>query len=56
MKNLSAYTIAKNCTDISDCQAGINELDQYFRSTKKPKDRAYVRYFKLNEKIKKLQK
>jgi hypothetical protein len=56
MKKLSAYTIAKNCSDISDINAGIKELDQYFATTKKPKDTAYIRYFKLNEKLKKLQK
>lgn len=25
-KLLSAYTIAENCTDKSDCQAGIDEI------------------------------
>jgi hypothetical protein len=56
MKKLSAYTIAKNCSDIEDCQQGINELNEYFEKVKNPRDSTYIRYFKLYEKLKKLQK
>jgi hypothetical protein len=49
---LSAYTIAKNCTDASDCIYGIDELKAYLNRAKKPNKTAYIRYFKLTEKIK----
>lgn len=59
-KKLSAYTIASNCTDISDIDAGINELKQYFnaceKENKKPSNTAYVRLSKLSLKRDKLQK
>lgn len=29
IRSLSAYTMAKNCTDVSDCVAGINELTKF---------------------------
>lgn len=57
---LSAYTIASNCSDKSDCQAGIDELNEYFdkmrRMNKKPCDSAYIRLYKLNQKLNKLAK
>ena len=53
---LSAYTIAKNCSDKADCKAGIDELTKYFEETKKPTKTAYIRFYKLHEKIKKLKK
>ena len=48
---LSAYTIAKNCSDLSDVNAGIDEMKQYFakcdRENKKPTNTAYIRFTKL---------
>lgn len=58
LKNLSSYTIAKNCTDISDCKEGIKELNRYinsFEDKKKVPSTAYIRFYKLNEKLKKLE-
>ena len=51
---LSAYTIAMNCTDISDCNIGIVELKEYLSKTKNPIITAYIRFYKLHEKINKL--
>jgi len=57
---LSAYTIAKNCSDKTDCRDGINELNEYFgkmsRINKKPCNSAYIRLFMLREKFDKLSK
>ena len=53
MKNLSAYTIAKYCSDETDCQYGINEIYAYIKRTKKVPPRAHIRLFKLSEKLKK---
>lgn len=57
---LSAYTIAKHCSDLSDIDAGMKEIEQYFKACekigKKPTDTAYIRYGKLGEKRNKLQK
>lgn len=48
---LSAYTIAKNCSDLSDVNAGMEELKDYFaaceKSGKKPTTTAYIRFSKL---------
>ena len=30
-KNLSPYTIAKNCVDVADCTVGIDELKRFIR-------------------------
>ncbi len=52
---LSAYTIAANCSDISDVNAGIDELKDYFAACemvgKKPTDTAYIRLSKLGAKM-----
>lgn len=53
---LSAYTMAKNCTDLSDVAVGMEELSKYINSTTKPCKSAYIRYHKLNEKRLKLKK
>jgi hypothetical protein len=45
---LSAYTIAKNCSDLSDVLAGIEELNKYFEFMPKPSKTSYIRYYKLN--------
>ena len=59
-RDLSAYTIAKNCCDKSDCQVKINELKQYMRAMDKagikPPLSAYIRFYKLMDKIGKLKK
>ena len=51
---LSAYTIASNCSDLSDVNAGIDELKSYFTACeklgKKPTDTAYIRLSKLGAK------
>jgi len=48
---LSAYTIAKNCSDLADVEAGIDEIKKYFAKCEnkgeKPKDTAYIRFAKL---------
>jgi len=48
---LSAYTIAKNCSDLSDVNAGMDELKDYFvaceKVGKKPTATAYIRFSKL---------
>lgn len=60
IRTLSAYTIAKNCSDKSDCQAGINEINTYLlkmeKQGKKPANSVYIRFYKLHEKMKKLKK
>lgn len=54
MKKLSAYTIAKNCSDIDDINNGLEELREYFalcsKEGKKPTASSYTRLFKLKEK------
>jgi len=48
---LSAYTIAKNCSDLTDVEAGIEELKNYFHQCEtdnKPICKtAYIRFYKL---------
>lgn len=57
-KNLSAYTIEKNCSDFSDIKEGENEILQYIENCKKagkiPVDSAYIRLYKLRQKAKKM--
>ena len=57
MKYLSCYTLAKNCTDATDCQSGIDELKDYMRKLDdagKPTPKTvYIRFYRLTEKIKK---
>ena len=57
-KKLSAYTIAANCSDLSDVNAGIDELRKYFyaceNANKKPTYTALIRYSKLHMKKDKL--
>lgn len=57
---LSAYTIAKNCSDLSDVNAGMDELKNYFsacvKASKKPTTTAYIRFAKLGIKRDKLNK
>jgi hypothetical protein len=57
---LSAYTIAKNCSDLSDVYAGMDELKEYFtaceKASKKPTATAYIRFAKLGIKRDKLNK
>lgn len=52
---LSAYTIATNCTDLTDIKAGISELNEYFKKTLKPTNTAYIRLYKLNLKLQKFE-
>ena len=55
---LSAYTIAKNCSDLSDVNAGMEELKDYFnacdKAGKKPTTTSYIRFSKLSIKRDKL--
>ena len=48
---LSPYTIAKNCSDLSDVNAGIEEIRQYFEKcyikNKTPSNTAYIKFAKL---------
>jgi hypothetical protein len=59
-KKLSAYTIASNCSDLSDIHAGIEEIQQYITACdyagKTPSNTALIRLFKLREKQRKLTK
>jgi len=55
MKKLSAYTLAKNCTDLNDINVGLEELHRYFASVEKVKETAYVRFKKLIDKKQKLE-
>jgi hypothetical protein len=54
MKKLSAYTIAKNCSDLDDVYNGLEEMREYFalcsKDGKKPTASSYIRLFKLKEK------
>lgn len=55
MKKFSAYTIAKNCSDRTDILDGIKEIQEYFDRTPSNKrtNTSYIRFYKLNEKLKK---
>ena len=59
-KKLSAYTIAKNCCDITDIEAGKSELRQYSndcdKENKTPVTSYWIRWYKLSEKETKLSK
>lgn len=50
-KKLSAYTIAKYCSDITDVEYGLEEMKEYFsaceKERKKPTTTAYIRFSKL---------
>ena len=54
MKKLSAYTIAKNCSDLDDVNNGLEELREYFalcsKEGKKPTASSFIRFSKLKEK------
>ena len=53
---LSPYTVAKKCTDISDCQAGIDEIKQAIKTKEMGGGVVplfwYVRFGKLQDKLK----
>ncbi len=54
---LSAYTIAKNCSDIADVTAGIEEVNAYLQKAheqKLPTSLAQMRLAKLVDKREKL--
>lgn len=57
---LSAYTIASNCTDLSDVEVGIDELKYYISDCRKngkiPNQTAYTRLSRLEDKRDKLKK
>lgn len=58
MKKLSSYTHAKNCTDITDLNDAINEIQEaiilYQKQKKKVPTFFYIRLSKLKNKIAKL--
>ena len=60
VSELSAYTVAKNCTDLTDVMDGISEMKEHFKacekSNKKPTARAYIRLAKLEAKRQQLSK
>lgn len=60
IKKLSAYTIARNCSDLTDCQAGIKEIKEYmaYKESKGHKipGTAYIRFYKLKKKEDKIKK
>lgn len=58
LKDLSSYTIAKNCTDLTDLEHGINEVNSYINyrleiGAKKIPATAYIRLYRLREKHRK---
>ena len=57
---LSAYTLAANCSDESDCQAGIDEIRDFIRyrenEKKKVPDYIYIRLANLKVKLQKYSK
>jgi len=52
---LSAYTIAANCSDKSDCEAGIQEIRDYIKNREylgyKVPAWVYIRLGKLKDKL-----
>lgn len=59
-RKLSAYTIAENCSDITDLKDGIKEVKKYLDDCSKegrvPPPSAYIRLHKLVQKLEKLEK
>lgn len=59
MSRLSAYTIASNCSDVTDLKDGLKEVEDFMElletSGKSIPTMVYKRYNKLNEKLQKLQ-
>ena len=55
MKPLSAYTIAKNCTDITDVTYGVDEIKEAvqrrLKSGKRVPSYYYIRLFHLKNKL-----
>lgn len=55
-KYLDGYSIAKNCSDIKDCEDGIAEIQKYLNACLdagvKPAKTAYLRLYKLDQKKK----
>lgn len=51
VRKLSAYTIASNCSDLSDINAGLEEMAAHFKACEKagktPTSTAYIRYSNL---------
>jgi len=59
MESLSAYTIARNCTDIADLTCGIDEIKEamqiWLQSGKKIPSYYYTRLFHLKKKLAKFE-
>jgi hypothetical protein len=54
-KILSAYTIAKNCCDVSDINFGLNELKEFIKQNNHVSCRlAYKKIISLENKLNKL--
>ena len=57
-KILSAYTVARYCSDITDVTYGIEEIQEkiieIYRANKRPPYYFYTRLSKLKEKLNKL--
>lgn len=60
VSQLSAYTSAKNCTDISDCKNGIKEIQDYMdyktKMGHKIPNSVYIKYYRLRKKLEKFEK
>jgi len=58
MRKLSAYTVARYCSDITDVTYGIEEIQEKIRERYRTNKRIpyyfYIRFSKLKEKLKKL--
>lgn len=50
-KNLSAYTFPANCSDLTDCQDGYNELSAYLLRTPTAPKSARIRFAKIADKL-----
>lgn len=59
LKDLSAYTIAKNCTDTTDIEYGIIDMNKFINwmyesGDKTEFNKAYIRLYHLRKKQRKL--
>jgi hypothetical protein len=60
LANLSSYTTAKNCTDLTMCKYGIDEIKEYMdykeKQGQKIPAKAYIKFYQLKKKEEKLRK
>jgi hypothetical protein len=60
LANLSSYTNARSCTDLTDCKNGIEEIIEYIdykeKKGQKIPAKAYIKFYQLRKKEEKLRK